>query len=48
MEYRYYSIACHQGSISPEVVIDVLARSYVAAVEAVRKWGYTPLGEERP
>ncbi len=47
MEYRYYSIACHQGAISTEVVINVMACSYTSAVEKVRQWGYTPLGLAR-
>ncbi len=41
MQYQYYSLACHEGTSTQEVVLTVLAISLRDAVEAVLKWGYT-------
>ena len=40
--WQWYSIACHEGVSTHELVLTFLARDYRHAVETLRKWGYVP------
>lgn len=43
---RYYSVIVHEGTSSLELIIDVLARSYVDAVREAQRRGYTLANRE--